>query len=115
MPDHDPAAVGAAAKIRIYRATCAEEHYPMDDSEAARIITDAYRPRLTAEREVREKLVDAGNEVEEWLFDIYGCVDPHSGPPANNKAIDMALSDAPRLQMQMKSAIAEAKKLEDCR
>ena len=103
MPDHDPAAVGAAAKIRIYRATCAEEHYPMDDSEAARIITDAYRPRLTAEREVRENLAIALEEAETWMC---------KPTPSPDHPIEEEFVVAKSI---IASSLAAAKKLEKCR
>ena len=64
MPDHDPAAVDAGKELHKQLLLVGSEAaipgsaYTKDLIDAAAdIITDAYSPRLTAEREVREELV----------------------------------------------------------
>ena len=91
----DEAAVKAGRKIaNVWTAGIIAEHQAQD---YARIITDAYRPRLTAEREVREQMVQAGEILVKW----------HNDPKNDNSALFLAAT-------LTRDALAAAEKLEEC-
>ena len=107
MPDHDPTAVEAVEKI--FEAAWTTLNVPNAKDIFSRIITDAYSPRLTAERDVREKLVDIlRNNIE------CGCA--YAGINQWKVSAEMRNRQGAGVGSCLRcTALAAAEKLEDCR